>query len=94
MTRGTMVAATILAAALAGPGAMPALAQAGSGAQAPDTAGAALAPTRSPTLGDPGAVSRHRHTRRARRAAVVDHPAPSSQNGNAPDRAGAGAGAR
>ena len=78
---------------LGGLGAGPALAQAGPGATVPDTAGPAdgSVPARSPTLGDPAAAP---EPRTAQSPAATDRPAPSSTNGNQPDRAAAGGGAR
>jgi hypothetical protein len=74
----------------------PALAQAGSGATTPDagTAATGAAPVRNPVLGDPAARPAPRRQARRPLPASADRPAPSSQNGNQPDRAAAGGGAR
>ncbi len=54
--------------------------------------------TRSPTMGDPvHKAPRHRVSRASRRAAAIarsDKQAPGTENGNQPDRASAGGGAR
>jgi len=89
MMRGFVLAAMVVG----GLGAGPALAQAGPGAAVPGTAGPAdgSAPARSPTLGDPAAAP---EPRTAQSPAATDQPAPTSTNGNQPDRAAAGGGAR